>query len=144
MVGRMRSAGPCYLCRSEIYLPDSLYDAACRSSAINFYCPFGHQQHFVQGDTTETELRRERDMLKQQIARVEHERDLATREANEQTERAKKAEAASKRLKKRAAAGTCPCCSRTFANMSAHMLHEHPGWVEETGAKVVPIKDKRA
>lgn len=44
------------------------------------------------------------------------------------------------RIKKRAAAGTCPCCKRTFSNMAEHMKKEHAAFVVETGAKVVPIK----
>ncbi len=30
------------------------------------------------------------------------------------------------RLKKRAAAGVCPCCNRTFKQLAAHMKNKHP------------------
>jgi hypothetical protein len=78
-------------------------------------------------------LRRERDRLKQDTARLEEEASLAR-------VRAEKAEAAAKRLKKRASAGTCPCCSRTFANMAEHMKQKHPELLAEGGTKVVPLK----
>jgi hypothetical protein len=45
-----------------------------------------------------------------------------------------------KRIKKRAAAGTCPCCQRSFSNMATHMKRQHPDYVKESGANVVPIK----
>jgi hypothetical protein len=54
--------------------------------------------------------------------------------------RAEKAERKVKKLTKRTAAGTCPCCQRTFSNMAEHMKHQHPQFVADTGAKVVPIK----
>lgn len=100
-----------------------------------FYCPNGHQQHFV-SETDEEKLRRERDRLKQEQARLEQE----LREANEKADSAVKRAAL---LRKRAAAGTCPCCQRTFSNMAEHMKKEHPSFVKVTGAKVVRLKVAR-
>lgn len=130
----MKNAGPCCVCRADIYLNDALYDSACRSEAIWFYCSYGHKQHFSQGETEETRLRRELNNQRQQNARLED----AAREARALAE---KAERATKRLKKRAAAGSCPCCQRSFGNMAEHMRHQHPDWVkEQQAAKVVPIR----
>lgn len=98
---------------------------------LNWYCPNGHS--LVYRDSEADKLRRERDQLKQQQARLED-------EARAARERAAKAEAATKRLKKRASAGTCPCCQRTFSNMATHMKRQHPEFVAEGGAKVVPLK----
>lgn len=113
-----------------------------REDHAAFYCPNGHGQSF-HADSEKEKIRRERDNLKQQMARVEQERDAAQREANEQYALAKKAEAKAKRLTKRAAAGTCPCCKRTFKELAHHMQHQHPEFVRNTGAKVVPMR-KRA
>lgn len=126
----------CYQCKCQMWIPDSLNDAALCSrgpSGIQFFCAYGHKQHYVVGESEETKLRRERDRLKQQTARLED-------EAREVRARAEKAERATKRLKKRTAAGTCPCCQRTFSNMAEHMKHQHPAFVCDAGAKVVPIK----
>lgn len=100
-------------------------------SCDTFYCPNGHPRAYV--ESTSDKLRRERDHLKQQEARLLEEKQI-------QIERALKAEKQVKTLKKRAAAGTCPCCQRTFKNMAEHMKHQHPQFVCDTGAKVVPIK----
>lgn len=95
------------------------------------YCPNGHRLSY---HTSENEkLRRERDRLKQEQARLEQEVADALREAEQ--ERRKTA-----RLKKRASAGNCPCCKRTFANMATHMKRQHPEFVKEHGANVVPLK----
>lgn len=96
-----------------------------------FYCPNGHHQHFP-GETEAETLRRERDIAKQQVARAEQ-------EASDAYAAAAKAERETKRLKKRMSAGTCPCCQRTFSNMSVHMRKQHPDFV--AGAvNVVPIR----
>jgi len=124
----------CYKCKTPFAMSETTYRAAQeRKGELEFFCPNGHKQYYVQGETEEQKLRRERDNLKQQMARVEQERD----EANAIAE---KNQRALKRHKKRASAGTCPCCQRTFANMAAHMKQQHPTYVQEQGAKVVPLK----
>lgn len=126
----------CYTCKTKMYVPDALEEAAkCNrgSDGIQFYCAYGHGQHFIIGESKETKLRRERDQLKQEAARLEEEASLAL-------VRAEKAERATTRLKKRSSAGTCPCCARTFSNMAEHMKHQHPEFVADGGTKVIPIK----
>jgi septal ring factor EnvC (AmiA/AmiB activator) len=113
-----------------------------RNDKASFYCPNGHSMSYRESEADR--LRRERDRLKQDQARLEEEKREAWATANAQRERAEKAEKATKRLKKRTSAGTCPCCSRTFANMAEHMKHQHPEFVADSGAKVVPIKRKTA
>lgn len=115
----MKSAGSCCRCKSEIWLPDSLHDAAHHSESISFWCPYGHEQHFVQGETEEMKLRRERDRLRQQIAQKDDE--IAAERA-----RAVRAERKTKRIERRAHAGLCPCCNRTFENVARHMRQKHP------------------
>jgi hypothetical protein len=104
-----------------------------KETKTTFHCPNGHRQHFT-GETEEEKMRRERDIARQQVARAEQ-------EAEEQRLRAVRAEKSERKLKKRAAAGTCPCCQRTFSNMSTHMKKQHPDYVKDA-ANVVPIKAK--
>jgi septal ring factor EnvC (AmiA/AmiB activator) len=117
-------------------LPWRLLDQA-QNKAHTIYCPHGHA--LTWRETEADRLRRERDLLKQRQAMLEDEARAARAEASAATARATKAEAAERKLKKRAAAGTCPCCQRTFANMASHMKSQHPDFVADTGAKVVPI-----
>ena len=120
----------CGECGIEYQVPEPFYRER-KNNGGGWHCPNGHVRQFRESDVEK--LRRERDRLQQQIARAEQ-------EAAADRVRAERAELAAKRLKKRAAAGTCPCCQRTFANMAAHMKHQHPDFVGDTGAKVVPIK----
>ncbi len=122
----------CGKCGCRFGLPEKFQKDKLESKDT-FYCPNGHPRAYC--ESTADKLRRERDRLTQQLA----ERD--DRIAAEQA-RADKAERATKRLQKRTAAGTCPCCQRTFSNMTEHMKHQHPQFVCDTGAKVVPIKRK--
>ena len=121
----------CPCCGIHYCVPRAYMDECRRNPDQHFYCPVGHARHFAESESDR--LRRERDRLKQETARLEDERRLAL-------DRAERAEQTNRRLKKRAAAGTCPCCQRTFSNMSQHMRRQHPDYVRETGANVVPIK----
>lgn len=124
----------CSECAVTYYYPEKWCTNAANKHK-GWQCPNGHGQVFKDSQLDRT--RRERDLLKQQTARLED-------EAREARARADKAEKATKRLKKRSSAGTCPCCNRTFGNMAEHMKHQHPEFVAEGGAKVVPIKRARA
>jgi hypothetical protein len=102
-----------------------------RNDHVRFYCPRGHVNIFREENAEEI-LRRERDRARQQLACVEDEK----REALRQAERAKEE---TRKLKKRAAAGTCPCCARSFSNMTEHMKKQHPQFV---ASNVVTLKKK--
>ena len=100
-------------------------------SKLGWYCPNGHQLVYTESEADR--LRRERDRLQQQIAQRDDEiKDLENRR--------RAAVGQVTKLRKRASAGTCPCCQRTFSNMAQHMKRQHPDFVTELGAKVVPIK----
>lgn len=110
----------CCRCQTKFAIHRDIYRVACeRREKFGFYCPNGHAQHFVTGETEIDKLRRERDVLKQRIAQkddeIAHQRNIVISAKGQIT-----------KLKKRAKAGVCPCCSRTFANMAAHMKTKHP------------------
>lgn len=121
----------CPKCGIEYAAPAEFMNECRKDPKMFFHCPNGHSRHFAESEADK--LRQERDRLKQQAARLEDEINLTR-------VRAEKAEAATKRLKKRTSAGTCPCCQRTFSNMAEHMKHQHPAFVAEGGTKVVSIK----
>lgn len=105
-----------------------------------FYCPNGHSRvfHKSEADRLAEELSR----TKQQLA----ERDDTIRRQRELREAAERSAAAARgqvtKLKKRASAGVCPCCNRTFLALGKHMAQKHPGFLAEPidGANVVALK----
>ncbi len=131
----------CWKCKVSYFLPVHLFKSAKESENIWFHCPYGHIAHYPAGETDEDKLRRERDIARQQVARAEEDAKTAWKTANEQAGIAKRALADKARLKKRAAAGTCPCCQRTFSNMATHLRHKHPEFVAKN---VVSLKAKSA
>lgn len=114
----------CGKCGIEFSVPTHFYDDK-RANGNRFYCPNGHPRVFRESDADK--YRRQRDRLQQRLA-----------EAKENTAIAERATAAQKgivtKMKKRASAGVCPCCNRTFQNLGRHMKSKHPGFGEEKAA----------
>lgn len=97
-----------------------------RNDKGRFFCPNGHGQSYTR--STEQILRQQledekryRQWDKEKISSLSHE--LQHQKYKTMAERSAKA-----RLKKRIAAGTCPCCKRTFSNMARHIAHQHPNY----------------
>ena len=125
------NAGPCCRCKTSIVLPEALYKAAKTSTRITFYCPYGHEQHFVEGETDLDKMRRERDRLAQRVAEWTDEarRERELREVAER--RAAAARGQVTKIKNRVGHGVCPCCNRTFENLARHMANQHPAFTAE-------------
>ena len=108
-------------CGITFALPEWM-ERSLRDSHDTFYCPHGHAQRFVAKSAAEREKQ----------LREEAERKLVY--ANNRAERAVRRLSAKKgamtRLKNRVAHGVCPCCHRTFPNLTAHMKGQHPAYVE--------------
>ncbi len=122
----------CASCGVNYAFPQVLYDTAYREGGF-WSCPNGHRRGWdkAHGDREETKVRQERDLLKQQEARLRDE--LGNALAQVQAEKRSAA-----RLAKRAAAGICPCCTRTFTNMARHMKTKHPDF------NVIPLMAAKA
>lgn len=145
----------CYKCKVDMWLPSALNESAkAGRGEIPFYCAHGHKQFYVDGGSIETILRRERDQLKQEQARLldnlntsEHNRQRAELIAIEAQASERKAKKTLVSLKKRAATGVCPCCNRTFSALAQHIATKHPTFHAEDVAHeniVSIVKGKRA
>ena len=111
----------CVNCGIEFGVPNS-WENERRRSHKGFNCPNGHSLSF-NSESKEERFRRQRDRLQQRLAEkddeIENQRRLtAARKANVT------------KLKRRAAAGVCPCCNRTFQNLKRHMDGQHPTYVD--------------
>ena len=126
----------CIRCGVWHTIPALSYESDLRLGGYH-YCPNGHCYGWKTGtEQAEQEaIRRERDLLRQQIARVEDERSAAWRVAADATAARKKAEGELKRNLNRAGAGVCPCCNRSFVALTRHMKSRHP--------EIVPMQAKR-
>lgn len=132
LLGVQTEIHQCIICGVTATIPSETA-AHMRKKGGYFHCISGHSQGWSIQDSEDAKTRRERDRLKQENARLADE--VAAAQRAEQ-----RAASALKSHKKRSAAGTCPCCKRTFANMATHMRRQHPSFVEaskSTGGKVL-------
>lgn len=95
------------------------------------YCPLGHV--WVPSGEPKTErLQRELDREKERRARAIADRDQALASERAQRGAATRARNERDRVRKRAKAGVCPCCKRTFKALAAHMKTKHPDYDPST------------
>ena len=94
----------------------------CKENGEDFYCSNGHVLIFTTNEVSK---------LKKRLEWAEKNRD----NANNRAGRAERSNTALKgvitRTKKRIGAGTCPCCKRTFQQLSRHMNNKHPNYGSE-------------
>lgn len=114
----------CYSCGVLFAMPQDFKKTRCQDQR-SFYCPNGHSQAYC-GETDAQKYKR--------YYEAEQRANATQREYRVAAERAQqKAEASLKRLKKRTAAGVCPCCNRTVGQLKAHMESKHKQFMELQG-----------
>jgi hypothetical protein len=97
-----------------------------------FYCPNGHQIAYAGKSEAEKlkaqldEERRQRQRAEQRVAMEADYRRQAEEKAARERHRANGYKGHATRITKRAKAGVCPCCNRTFKQLAAHMANKHP------------------
>lgn len=113
----------CWSCGMSFALPLSMYRDFKVEPEV-FYCPKGCRLIYGEPDWKQ-ELRQAR----QDATRYKEQ--AADNQAR--AERLMRQKAAIKgqltKTKKRVAHGVCPCCNRTFENLSRHMETKHPEYV---------------
>lgn len=119
-----------------VYGLTARFVAGRRQNKETFYCPNGHSLSFKK--SKEDQLAEELSRVKQQLAQ----RDDVINSLSNSIDRERQDHAVTKKqaaaykgkvgtLARRAAAGICPCCSRSFVNMARHMADKHPNFVAE-------------
>lgn len=114
----------CGNCGVEHAIPKTMYDCAYKEGGF-WHCPNGHSRGWKEGAENQEidKMRRARDRAVQEQARLAEEISSKEREI--------------KCIKKRASAGTCQCCNRTFTNMARHMKTKHP---EQLGSNMTKLR----
>jgi len=124
----------CITCGVQYSVPETRWNHQKKTGGFH-YCSNGHKQGWNLGNTEDDVIRRERDRLQQQTAQLQDEIKAAKR-------RTAAAKGQLTKHQKRSAAGTCPCCNRSFQNMSRHMKNQHPDFVEKHTAQIGPLKPR--
>lgn len=112
----------CGACSVVFAMPDR-FDKERREDGKAFYCPNGHQLTY-NGEITQ---------LREKLRSAERDRDWfktaekEQRQAKEMTEASLRAtKGVVTKMRKRAIAGSCQFCHRTFANVARHVAGQHP------------------
>jgi len=113
------------------YAINERYRAQQRQEGGSWSCPYCRAS-WGYGDNNENsnlkkKLEKEekrRKWAEENAARLRKNVDTANRRTAAQ-------KGANTRMKNRARAGVCPCCSRTFKQLAAHMKNKHPGYAKE-------------
>ncbi len=125
----------CCRCKTPFAMDEATHTAANRGKeSFQFYCPYGHSQHYVTGDSELDIMRRDRDRLKQQMAERDDRIKELKGERDHETARVTAYKGRVTRLKNRAAAGLCPCCNRHFDNLQRHIASKHKDVHKEDAA----------
>jgi hypothetical protein len=120
----------CSQCYVMFGIPDAM-DNRLRQNGKPFYCPNGHAEAYNYGKSKADRLAEELSRERQRLAQKDDEiKALQEREARilRQT---RTLEIEKRRLEKRAKAGLCPCCNRSFDALARHMKTKHPQFVAD-------------
>lgn len=104
-------------CSIPFAIPQSLYNQAQGPNHTTFYCPAGHSCSYGNNEfdrTKENLAWYEKALTRSQESESATARQLAAQKG------------VTTKLKKRIAAGVCPCCNRQFQNLHRHMAGQHP------------------
>lgn len=108
----------CCNCGIPFLMPAYLRDMLLTKRGEAFYCPKGHSQYYS-GKSAEAKLKEQVEDLKKQHAKEYN--DMQNKMLDAISEKLK----VEKQLM-RVHKGVCPCCNRTFTNLSRHMKTKHP------------------
>jgi len=114
----------CCVCGIVFVVPQE-WNATKRRDRTSFYCPNGHSLSYTQNIV---------EALKQQIAGLESSLTFEKARTVNLDRKLKTESAKHARLKKRIAAGVCPCCKRTVRQLVAHMRTQHPDYTAASEA----------
>ena len=104
-----------------------------RQTGKGFNCPSGCGISY--GKSENQKLKSELEQEQARLAR-ERERRLSAEKESEYFRKSRDGmKGALVKAKKRAVAGVCPCCTRTFQNVARHMASKHPEATKESHAQ---------
>lgn len=108
---------------------DKAFQQERLNTGKNFYCPNGHSQHYT--DSIAAKLKDAEKKAERAHSNAKYYTELYQGEQRRHgvTERRLSAtKGVVTKMKKRATAGVCPCCSRHFEALQRHMASKHPGF----------------
>lgn len=113
-----------------VYALTKVYVENKREVGECWACPYCRRGWGFDGSGENAKLKRKLERAKTDIDYWRKDRDAVAAERDHANRCVAAERGAKTKLKKRAAAGLCPCCNRTLQNLARHMSGQHPGFAE--------------
>ena len=127
----------CSECGIPFAAPDYFWEQRKRDGE-RWYCPNGHCRIFSESDATRlAAARSELERIKGILAEEQ-------RSTSELVGRIVQKDQEIKRMRRRAKAGVCQSCHRTFQNVARHMQTKHGSPEEREKARIAVLEKKKA
>jgi hypothetical protein len=117
----------CCNCGMVFGVPSNIIERR-RQDHQRFYCPAGHGQSYTsesEAEQLKRQLREAEARHERQIAQERARRERAEGDAMDLANSNRALKGVATKLKKRASAGVCAFCNRTFQNVARHMTSKH-------------------
>lgn len=118
----------CGTCGVTWFVPEGFIEGRRRNGQL-FYCPNGHSWTYT--ETREQKLQKQLDAATARCSKLDADLSIRTDQRDFAERRIIATRGLVTRLKRRVRDGVCPCCSKRFDDMAAHMQASHPGFAKE-------------
>ncbi len=115
----------CYSCGNLFGITSRLYKRVVTDAEGSVFCPACGKESYWRESEDQKRIKALEKKLEWEAVEVTRQKNL--RESAEASLRATKGIVT--KLKNRVGAGVCPCCNRTFKQLSAHMSNKHPDFL---------------
>ena len=113
------------------YAINERYRAKKYEDGGSWTCPYCQVGWGYSDNCENAKLKRQLVAEKKRTEWAQHDAAQQREEAGAQRRRASAQKGVATRLKRRAKAGVCPCCNRTFKALASHMKNKHPEFEAE-------------
>lgn len=129
----------CICCGLSFAIPETLYRAWVQRERT-VHCPGCDGNLSPAGKTEADRLRDELVRAKQRTEQAEEDARRNYAWAQREQRRVSARKAVATRLRRKLAAGRCPCCSHKFKDLAAHMKARHPKFDPDKAAEAMATK----
>lgn len=117
----------CYVCGIPFGITSELYRRVVTDAIGSISCPACGKLTCWRESDDQKKIKELQKKLEWEVSEVTRQKGI--REVAEKSLIATKGQLT--KIKKRASAGTCPCCHRTFKQLTEHMKCKHPEFVKQ-------------
>lgn len=112
----------CYSCTARFAIPSELYRRVVTNHSGSVHCPACGALTCWPAETEDQKR------IKQLESKLNWDMEECARQKRNQEAAEASLRGVVTRIKRRIGSGICPCCKRSFKQLSQHMAHKHPDY----------------